>query len=166
MFVKPVSESLGFTRGGFTLYFTIAALAMMVMAPVMGKLLERYDIRVVMTISTTIMPRVSRSFRSAVRLRNLCFGRVSRVGSAGSHIIPVSMMITNCSSIDGDWQWGCLCRHIVGGMIFNPLANWIILHHGWQAAYLTFGLIIGVLSIPTAIFMKSLCRIPCGLPQG
>ena len=49
VFVKPVSESLGFTRGGFTLYFTIAALAMMVMAPVMGKLLERYDIRVVMT---------------------------------------------------------------------------------------------------------------------
>ncbi|MBW2675387.1 MAG: hypothetical protein JRD89_18580, partial [Deltaproteobacteria bacterium] len=55
IFIKPVSESLGFTRGGFTLYFTIAALAMMVMAPVMGKLLERYDIRVIMTISTTIM---------------------------------------------------------------------------------------------------------------
>ncbi|HOR33161.1 MAG TPA: hypothetical protein PK391_12200, partial [Syntrophales bacterium] len=27
VFVKPVSESMGFTRGGFTLYFTIAALA-------------------------------------------------------------------------------------------------------------------------------------------
>ena len=36
VFIKPVSESLGFTRGGFTLYFTIAALSMMVMAPVMG----------------------------------------------------------------------------------------------------------------------------------
>ncbi|MBA4398076.1 MAG: hypothetical protein C0394_11940, partial [Syntrophus sp. (in: bacteria)] len=55
VFIKPVAESLGFTRGGFTLYFTIAALAMMVMAPVMGKLLERYDIRLIMTISTTMM---------------------------------------------------------------------------------------------------------------
>ncbi len=36
VFNKPVAESLGFTRGGFTLYFTIAALSMMVMAPVMA----------------------------------------------------------------------------------------------------------------------------------
>src|SRR3989339_1117308 len=55
VFIKPVSESMGFTRGGFTLYFTIAALSMMVMAPVMGKLLERYDIRFIMTICTTLM---------------------------------------------------------------------------------------------------------------
>ena len=55
VFFKPVIESLGFTRGSFALYFTIAALSMMVMAPIMGKLLERYDIRLVMGICTTLM---------------------------------------------------------------------------------------------------------------
>ena len=55
VFFKPVIESLGFTRGSFALYFTIAALAMMVMAPLMGKLLERYNIRLVMGICTTLM---------------------------------------------------------------------------------------------------------------
>ncbi|MFA6345156.1 MAG: hypothetical protein WCX34_03870, partial [Syntrophales bacterium] len=55
VFIKPVTESLGFTRGGFTLYFTIAALSMMVMAPVMGKLLERYNIRLIMTVCTAMM---------------------------------------------------------------------------------------------------------------
>jgi len=38
-------------------------------------------------------------------------------------------------------------------MIFNPLANWIILNHSWQAAFLTFGLVIGLASIPTALFI-------------
>jgi sugar phosphate permease len=33
------------------------------------------------------------------------------------------------------------------------LPDWIILHYNWQAAYLTFGLVIGILSIPTAIFI-------------
>jgi hypothetical protein len=41
VFFKPVIESLGL-RAGRLRSFTIAALAMMVMAPLMGKLLERY----------------------------------------------------------------------------------------------------------------------------
>lgn len=39
VFLKPVSESLGFARGEFSLYFTIAALSMMVAAPFMGNYL-------------------------------------------------------------------------------------------------------------------------------
>jgi MFS family permease len=155
VFVKPVSESLGFTRGGFTLYFTIAALAMMVMAPVMGKLLERYDIRVVMTISTSIM---AASFALFSQCRTLTQFYVLAVflgiGSAGSHIIPVSMMITNWFIDRRGLAMGIVFAATgVGGMIFNPLANWIILHYGWQAAYLAFGLTIGILSIPTAVFI-------------
>jgi len=155
VFIKPVSESLGFTRGGFTLYFTIAALAMMVMAPVMGKLLERYDIRIIMTICTTMM---AVSFALFSQCRTLAqFYIVALflgIGSAGSHIIPVSMMITNWFIDKRGLAMGIVFAATgVGGLIFNPLANWIIMHYSWQAAYLAFGLIIGVFSIPTAIFI-------------
>lgn len=155
VFIKPVSESLGFTRGGFTLYFTIAALAMMVMAPVMGKLLERYDIRIIMTISTAMM---AASFALFSQCRTLTqfyiLALFLGIGSAGSHIIPVSMMITNWFIDKRGLAMGIVFAATgVGGLIFNPLANWIIMHHSWQAAYLAFGLIIGVFSIPTAIFI-------------
>ena len=155
VFIKPVSESLGFTRGGFTLYFTIAALAMMVMAPVMGKLLERYDIRIIMTISTAMM---AASFALFSQCRTLTqfyiLALFLGIGSAGSHIIPVSMMITNWFIDKRGLAMGIVFAATgVGGLIFNPLANWIIMHHSWQAAYLVFGLIIGVFSIPTAIFI-------------
>lgn len=155
VFIKPVSESLGFTRGGFTLYFTIAALAMMVMAPVMGKLLERYDIRVIMTICTTMM---AASFALFSQCRTLTqfyiLALFLGIGSAGSHIIPVSMMITNWFIDKRGLAMGIVFAATgVGGLIFNPLANWIIMNYSWQAAYLAFGLIIGALSIPTAIFI-------------
>jgi MFS family permease len=155
VFIKPVAESLGFTRGGFTLYFTIAALAMMVMAPVMGKLLERYDIRLIMTICTTMM---AASFALFSQCRTLTQFYVVAVflgiGSAGSHIIPVSLMITNWFIDKRGLAMGIVFAATgVGGLIFNPLANWIIINNSWQATYLTFGLIIGVFSIPTAIFI-------------
>jgi MFS family permease len=155
VFIKPVAESLGFTRGGFTLYFTIAALSMMVMAPVMGKLLERYDIRIIMTVCTTMM---AASFALFSQCRTLTQFYVVAVflgiGSAGSHIIPVSMMITNWFVDKRGLAMGIVFAATgVGGLIFNPLANWIIMNYSWQLTYLTFGLIIGIISIPTAIFI-------------
>ncbi|MCK9274311.1 MAG: MFS transporter [Syntrophales bacterium] len=155
VFIKPVSESLDFTRGGFTLYFTIAALAMMVMAPVMGKLLERYDIRLIMTICTTIMAASFALFSQCRTLTQFYILAVFLgIGSAGSHIIPVSMMITNWFIEKRGLAMGIVFAATgVGGMIFNPLADWIITQYSWQAAYLTFGIIIGILSIPTAIFI-------------
>lgn len=155
VFIKPVSESLGFTRGGFTLYFTIAALSMMVMAPVIGKLLERYDIRLVMTISTTMM---ALSFTLFSQCRTLpqfyILALFLGIGSAGSHIIPVSMMITNWFIEKRGLAMGLVFAATgVGGMIFNPLTNWIIINYSWQTTYLICGIVIGILTIPTAIFI-------------
>ncbi len=165
VFIKPVAESLGFTRGGFTLYFTIAALAMMIMAPVMGKLLERYDIRLIMTICTTMM---AASFALFSQCRTLTQFYVVAVflgiGSAGSHIIPVSLMITNWFIDKRGLAMGIVFAATgVGGLIFNPLANWIIMNYSWQATYLIFGLIIGVFSIPTAIFIVRARPVDKGL---
>ncbi|MBN1380382.1 MAG: MFS transporter [Deltaproteobacteria bacterium] len=155
IFIKPVVESLGFTRGGFSLYFTIAALSMMVMAPVMGKLLEKYDIRIIMTICTTMMALSFALFSQCSTLTQFYILAVFLgVGSAGSHIIPVSMMITNWFIDKRGLAMGIVFAATgVGGLIFNPLANWIIMNYSWQTAYWVFGLIIGVFSIPTAIFI-------------
>ncbi|HOD27809.1 MAG TPA: MFS transporter [Syntrophales bacterium] len=155
VFIKPVTESLGFTRGGFTLYFTIAALSMMVMAPVMGKLLERYNIRLIMTVCTAMMAVSFALFSQCRTLTQFYIVAVFLgIGSAGSHIIPVSMMITNWFIDKRGLAMGIVFAATgVGGMIFNPLANWIILNYSWQAAFLTFGLAIGLASVPTALFI-------------
>ncbi|MCU0844491.1 MAG: MFS transporter [Spirochaetes bacterium] len=155
VFFKPVIESLGFTRGSFALYFTIAALAMMVMAPLMGKLLERYDIRLVMGICTTLMT-VSFALFSQCRTLGQFYALsiFLGIGSAGTHIIPVSMMITNWFEEKRGLAMGIVFAATgIGGFIFNPFSNWLIENHGWANAYLVLGIIVGICTIPMALFI-------------
>ncbi|MBN1535053.1 MAG: MFS transporter [Spirochaetes bacterium] len=155
IFIKPVVEALGFTRGGFTLYFSIAAISMMVTAPIIGKLLERHNIRLVMTICTAMMSASFALFSQCDKLWQFYVLSVFLgIGSAGSHIIPVSMMITNWFVKKRGLAMGIVFAATgIGGLIFNPLTNQIILDYGWSAAYLILGGIIGIATIPVALFI-------------
>jgi MFS family permease len=41
----------------------------------------------------------------------------------------------------------------IGGFIFNPLTNLLILDYGWRMAYLVLGLVIAVLTVPVGMFV-------------
>jgi sugar phosphate permease len=155
VFFKPVIESLGFTRGSFALYFSIAALSMMVVAPVMGKVLERRNIRVVMGICTVLMSVSFALFSQCTTLAQFYVLSIFLgIGSAGTHIIPVSMMITNWFEEKRGLAMGIVFSATgIGGFIFNPFSNWLIENHGWQTAYLVLGIIVGICTIPVAIFL-------------
>lgn len=155
VFIKPVTESLGFSRGGFTLYFSIAALAMMVMAPVIGKLLEKFNIRIVMTICTAMMSISYALFSRCETLPQFYILAIFLgIGSAGSHIIPVSMMITNWFVKSRGLAMGLVfAASGIGGLIFNPLSNWLIITYGWQSAYFIIGVIMFILTVPTAVWI-------------
>jgi MFS family permease len=128
---------------------------MMVMAPVMGKLLERHNIRVVMTICTAMMTVSFIMFSQCRTLPQFYIASIFLgIGSAGSHIIPVSMMITNWFIDRRGLAMGIVFSATgIGGLIFNPLADWIIVNYSWQMAYAVLGAAIGLASIPTAIFI-------------
>jgi len=56
----------------------------------------------------------------------------------------------------GGWPWGSSSPpRVSAGLIFNPLTNWIIINYSWQTTYLVCGIVIGILSIPTALFIVS-----------
>ena len=96
VFLKPVTESLGFDRGEFSLYFTIAALSMALAAPFMGKLLSKYNIRVVMGIATTLLALSFFLYSQSTQLIHFyLLSIVLGIGSAGTHVIPVALLITN-----------------------------------------------------------------------
>jgi MFS family permease len=155
VFIKPVVEALGFTRGGFTLYFSIAAISMMVAAPVIGKLLEKRNIRVIMTVCTAMMSASFALFSQCDSLWQFyALSVFMGIGSAGSHIIPVSMMITHWFEKKRGLAMGIVFAATgIGGMIFNPLATTIITDHGWRSAYLILGGIIAVTTVPVAAFI-------------
>jgi MFS family permease len=155
VFFKPVVASLGFSRGDFSLYFTIAALSMTAAAPLVGKLMETLNVRVVMGVSTALL---AVSFALYSRCQTLAhfylLSVLVGVGHAGSHIIPVSTLISNWFRRQRGLAMGIVFTATgIGGLVFNPVANWLILNYGWRETYLLLGVLIGVICTPTALFL-------------
>lgn len=125
IFFKPVVETFGFSRGAFSFYFTIAALAMTFAAPVVGKLIEKFDVRLVVGICTLILAVSFAAFSQCKTLTQFYILAVFvGIGHAGSHIIPVSTMINNWFREKRGLAMGIVYTATgVGGLIFNPLGN-------------------------------------------
>jgi MFS family permease len=169
VFFKPVVESLGFTRGDFSLYFTISALSMMLAAPFIGKLLEKLDVRIVMGVSTALLAAGFALFSQCRTLTHFYLVAVIvGVGHAGSHIIPVSMMINNWFVKRRGMAMGIVFSATgLGGLVFNPVANWLVLNYGWEQTYIILGALIGLFCVPTALLIMRRTPEEMGLlPDG
>jgi MFS family permease len=169
VFLKPVVTDLQFNRGDFSLYFTIVALTMTFGAPLAGKLLEKYNVRIVMGASTLLLAAGFAAYSLCTTLTE--FYIVSffvGVGHAGSHIIPVSMLITNWFSKKRGLAMGVVFTASgLGGLFFSPVANHIITEYGWRNGYLALGLLIGVFCVPCAAFVMRKSPAEVGeLPDG
>ncbi|HPB70838.1 MAG: MFS transporter [Syntrophales bacterium] len=155
VFFKPVVDSLGFSRGDFSLYFTIAALSMTAAAPLVGKLLETLNVRVVMGVSTALLAVSFALYSQCQTLTHFYLLSVLvGVGHAGSHIIPVSTLISNWFRRQRGLAMGIVFTATgIGGLVFNPVANGLILHYGWRETYILLGALIGVICMPTALLL-------------
>jgi MFS family permease len=172
LFVIPVVSDLKFTRGAFSLYFTIAALAMTFAAPVVGKFMEKYDIRAVVGFCTALL---GISFAMLSRCSTLThfyiMAAIVGIGHSGSHIIPVTTMINNWFRVKRGLAMGIVFTATgIGGMIAQPVGEWLIRSYGWRSTYMILGLIILVVSTPTAVFImrrapQDMGQTPDGLPE-
>jgi len=161
IFIEEVVSTLHFSRGDFSLFFSIAALSMMVGAIIVGKLIERISIRLIMGVCTAL-------FSAGIILYSQCrtlgqFYAVSVImglGSAGTHIIPVTSMINNWFVKKRGLATGIVFAGTgIGGLVLNPFVTWLIeqkffnLEYGWQGAYIVSGILAGAFCIPIALFV-------------
>lgn len=155
IYLKPVIDTYGFSRGDLALYFTIAALAMMAAAPFVGKLLEKYDVRIIMGICTTMVSVFVLLFSQCRTLSQFYIaGFFMGIGAAGAHLIPVSMMISNWFKDKQGLAMGIVfAASALGGAVGSPVTNWIILNYGWQTSYIVTGIFVGIFTIPISIFV-------------
>ncbi|HZJ84604.1 MAG TPA: MFS transporter [Syntrophomonadaceae bacterium] len=169
VFLKPVTDALNFDRGAFSLYFTIASLSMALAAPFMGKLLAKYSIRVVMGISTTLLAASFFLYSQSTELIHFyLLSILLGIGSAGTHVIPVALLITNWFKEKRGLAIAiALAGSGIGGMLFNPIANYLITIRGWEFAYMSLGVVLAVTTIPVALFLVRLHPSEMGLtPYG
>lgn len=144
IFYQPVSQSLGVPVGEFGIYMSIMYVTSALMLPLAGKMLERGSARKLFTLSSLLMGLTFAGMSQArsvwhfyvagailgVTLAFLLYLSFPTLVNRWFHT-RVGMMIGICSAASG-----------IGGVVFNPIAGWIITNFGWRIGYGSFALII------------------------
>lgn len=144
IFYRPVSESLGVPVGEFGIYMSVMYVTSTLMLPAAGRMLERFSSRMLFSVSAALMGLTFISMGLYDRVWEFYIaGGVLGVTLAFLLYLSfptlvnrwfyskVGLMIGICSAASG-----------IGGMIFNPIAGWMIGAWGWRWAYVAFGVII------------------------
>ncbi|MEF9933847.1 MAG: MFS transporter [Clostridium sp.] len=156
LFIKPVSQSLNFSRGEFSFSTTILMISYMIFSVIVGKISKPRNIKGIIIISILL---TSLSFLGYFISTNIfmfyIFSFIAGIGVSGSTIIPISILITNWFNKKRGLALAlALTGSGVGGAIFSPVINSIIQNHGYRYAYLTLSIILLLLIIPVAIIVK------------
>ncbi|ADK68128.1 major facilitator superfamily MFS_1 [Olsenella uli DSM 7084] len=160
IFFTPVSAFFGVPKATFTLYFSIVNLAMMVTLPVWGKLLSRLDLRVALSaaVVATGVGCLGMSACQEMWQFYVC-GAIMGIGVAPCIYLAVPTLINAwCVKRVGFFVGLCMAFTGIGGVIFNPIGTALINAgaEGWRTAYLVFGVVILVGTLPfTTLVVRS-----------
>ena len=171
IFFTPVSEFFGVPKASFTLYFSVLNLAMMATLPIAGKLLAARDARAVLSVATALCGLGMFGMASCQEVWQFYLvGIVLGVGVAPLIYLAVPTLINAwCVKRVGFFVGLCMAFTGIGGVIFNPIGTSIIQSgdEGWRTAYLVFGIIILVGTLPFTLFVVRSKPVDKGLlPYG
>lgn len=166
---QAMAETYGFKMGSVAMITSISALSAMLVAVIIGKLMEKIKLRVLMTVCGILYCSGLMGYSISSTLTHFyLFSIIIGVGFAGTYLIPVSVIITN---------WFVEKRGLalaiafagtgVGAMIFGPMMNHMITTMGLSQMFLTIGIISAVLILPITLFLLRLTPEEMGLlPYG
>ncbi|MFC2706054.1 MAG: MFS transporter [Olsenella profusa] len=171
IFFTPVSGYFGVPKAQFTLYFSILNIAMMLTLPGAGRLLSRHDARVVLSASVVLsgLGIMGMSACQQIWQFYLC-GAIMGAGVSSLIYLAVPNLINAwCARRVGFFMGLCMSFTGIGGVIFNPIGTAIISSgpEGWREAYLVFGIIVLVGTLPfTLLVVRSRPEDKGLLPYG
>lgn len=169
IFYKPVSQELGIEIGTFSIYMSLCFLFSTLTLTFAGRLMERYSARWILTACSAVtgLTMAAMSVFTSVwefYMAGIIFG----VTLAFLLYLGFATMLNRWFRTRmGVFIGICSAGSGIGGMLFNPLAGYLIAEYGWRNAYLVFGAMILVLVTPViGMFMRDYPKDKGVLPYG
>lgn len=153
LFLTPVTEDLGMGVGSLSLYFSISAIFTMIFLPIAGKMMAKYDIRMLLVVAVILQ---AGSFAM--------FGFMNSVWGWYLFCIPMSIgsifvcqmagpvLINNWFKKHNGLAMGIMVAS--GGLfgaILQPMAGNLIDSTGWRNTYFILGILVMVIVIPIVL---------------
>src|SRR5580658_1317351 len=158
LFLKPLTASFGWHREATSAGFSIAALTVAAASPGLGFLLDRFRPRSIILPCIVVF---SAAYASLALLTPhllhfyLTFFVIGLVGNGTAYIAYSRAISTWFNRRRGFALSIMLAGSALGAMVLPVLAQAVITHLGWRAAYLILGLLAFAVGFPlTAAFVR------------
>lgn len=168
LFYVPVCDDLGFSRAEIATYMTGYFIGNLIMMPIAGHLLAKYDMRKLVAVAAV---GLGASIAMMSTYTQIWQWQLSGflVGLFGAYIF-----VLPAASLTGSWF--IKRRGLVYGIvmacsgasaaILSPVVNWSIMTCGWRNTYLFIGLVVIVAILPCCRFFYNKPSKIGALPYG
>lgn len=157
IFLTPVMNEMGWSRTDASMYLTIFPLVAAVLQPLVGKMLQKYNPRIILTVAITVfgLAFIATGWVQTVWEWNV-FGVIYGVTAAFFMYIPTPWLINNWFS-----KKTGLCLGITGAALSlfaafaSPIGNSLIAAYGWRETRIILGIVVLIIAVPlTLIFVR------------
>ncbi len=155
LFVQPLQESMGWSRGEIMAGYTVFFVTMGLFSPLVGRVVDQRGARVVMPVGALTMGLGFALLSVMHALFMLYLGYVLiGIGAAGFGSVPCSAVVSNWFKKSRGTAIGLMSSGIgAGGVIIPPLVGHLLTTVGWNGAYFTLALIVWLAIIPVSLIV-------------
>ncbi len=153
VFLKPLSNTFGWTRGQISLAFTVAALSVALCSPLIGHLLDRFPARRIILPCTAIYGIGFASLGLLTPHIGHLLGVFIALGIIGNGTTQLGYARVVSAWFDrsrGRALAAVMAGSGAGSIVFPPVAQALISAYGWRTAYAILGGFILLLGLPLA----------------
>ena len=169
VFVKPVCEALGFSRGQFTVYNSVMAVATMLIAPFYGEIFQKGNMKRVMLVCTLLMALVPWGYSFSTRLWQFyILAALQGILVSGISIMAIATLINNWFHEKKGTATGvAVAGSGITASLMVPVITQIIERMGWQWGYRAMSISATAILLPVIFFMIKIRPSDMGLvPYG
>lgn len=169
VFFGPVCSDLGFGLGDLTLYTTFYGFAVFLSMPLVAKIIDKWNIRILFscTVTAVALSLFSTAFFNQV-YQWYIVGIIQGIGFSVLLALPVPLMINNWFTKRKGLVMGLVTAGAgIVGAIMNPVLASLIETNGWRFGYALIGVVYLVMILPFSLFVFRLTPQEMGLePYG
>jgi len=156
VFFKPVLTEFGWSRAETSLAYSLAFIVQATLAITMGWLTDKLGPRIVVTvfgvflgICYLLMSQVNTIWQFQIN-----YALVGAIGLSALNV-PVMATIARWFIKRRGLMTGIVQAGVgIGGLIFAPLAGWLILTYGWRSSYIILGITTLAGIIISGLFLR------------
>lgn len=157
LYIVPVTQYFGFSRGDFTLIFTIKTVIGVIIQLSFGPIIKRLGLRWVIVLGVAVMPIGFFIFARAASLGMFYLGGFFvGLGFSLASITPVALLIDQWFDKGEGLILGVISAGSgFGGALFSRIIGVQIVERGFQSALQFTAIFLVVTAIPVVLFIRS-----------